>query len=168
MHSIEFRLVPYDPEWGESGTKGPFDVIDIMIDGRRLLDLVYEAELPYAREEQREREAEFAPEPAPLLAGNYMCLPRGFGWPGRHLLDRPEDVPWFYRDDGETMVLTCTCGIHECWALMTRIQVTERTIHWSAFRNTHRDWDLSTLGRFTFSRAAYEEALRETALTDRP
>ncbi|MCA2226413.1 hypothetical protein [Nonomuraea aurantiaca] len=45
------------------------DLVEIVIDGVPLLDLVREAELPYARSEQLERTEEFAPEPAPLLAG---------------------------------------------------------------------------------------------------
>jgi hypothetical protein len=143
--------------------KAPSRVIDVLIDGTRLLDLVREAELPYALEEQREREAEFAPGPAPLLAGDYMCLPSSYGWPSRHFLGEPEERPWFCRDDGETVLLICTCGDEGCWALTARIEVEETAVRWSGFRNNHRDWDLSALGRFTFSRPLYEQALRRTA-----
>jgi lysophospholipase L1-like esterase len=147
MHTIEFRVIPYETGWGAWGPD-ELQVIDIAVDGTRLLDLVREAELPFAEEEQQERAAEFAPDPAPLLAGDYMCLPARYGWPCRHLLGDPEDVPWCLRQPGETMLLTCTCGIDECWALMASVEVTDTVVVWSYFRNTHRDWwGLSTLGR---------------------
>ncbi len=67
MQEIEFRL------------GGDHD--QILIDGVPLLDLVREAELPYALHEQLERAEEFAPEPAPLLAGDYSYLGRWTCWP---------------------------------------------------------------------------------------
>jgi hypothetical protein len=135
----------------------------ILIDGVPLLDLVREAELPYARHEQLERAEEFAPEPAPLLAGDYNYLGRWTCWPTRHYLGEPEEVAYNQEDD-ETMLLGCTCGIAECWALLARIEVTDTTVRWSAFRNNAREWDLSAaLGPFVFARQQYEEALRATA-----
>ncbi|WP_329518794.1 hypothetical protein [Spirillospora sp. NBC_01491] len=147
MNTIEFRVVPHQG----------VDVIDVVVDGAHLLDLVREAELPHARQEQRERAAEFAPDPAPLLAGDYTCLSRGYGWPDQHLLT----------DSPETMLLTCTCGIDECWPLMARVQVTGSLVRWSEFHNPYRDWDLSGVGPFTFSRTRYERALRRTGAPGR-
>ncbi|MER6943011.1 hypothetical protein ABT294_03205 [Nonomuraea sp. NPDC000554] len=63
----------------------------------------------------------------------------------------------------ETMLLGCTCGIAECWALLAKIELTDSVVRWSGFRNNHRDWDLSLLGPFVFSRRQYERALRATA-----
>ncbi|MFI0445631.1 hypothetical protein [Actinomadura sp. 6N118] len=151
MQEIEFRLAGHE-------------VVKVLIDGVLLLDLVREAELPYARYEQLERAEEFAPEPAPLLAGEYSdFLGRFTGWPTRHYLGEPVEVAYNQEDD-ETMLLGCTCGIAECWALLARIEVTGTQGRWSGFRNNHRDWDLSaTLGPFVFSRRQYEEALASTA-----
>ncbi|WP_433509197.1 hypothetical protein ACQP2T_35170 [Nonomuraea sp. CA-143628] len=138
------------------------DLVEIVIDGVSLLDLVREAELPYARSEQLERAEEFAPEPAPLLAGAYSCFP-GTAWPSRHYLGEPAEVAYNQEDD-ETMLLGCSCGIPECWALLARIEVTDTEVRWSGFSNNARDWDLSaTLGPFVFSRRQYEQALRATA-----
>ncbi|MEV4114972.1 hypothetical protein [Nonomuraea sp. NPDC049695] len=150
MREIEFRL--------GSGRD------EILIDGVPLLDLVRAAELPYARQEQLERAEEFAPEPAPLLAGAYSyLLGRWTGWPARHYLGEPVEVTYDQEDD-ETMLLGCACGISECWALLARIEVTETEVRWSGFRNNSRDWDLSAvLGPFVFARRQYEEALRATA-----
>jgi hypothetical protein len=68
MHTIEFRIIAYRMGWGDSGPD-EIKIIDIVVDEIRLLDLVRDAELPFARHEQQERAAEFAPDPAPLLAG---------------------------------------------------------------------------------------------------
>ncbi|MEV5500146.1 hypothetical protein AB0M50_32570, partial [Nonomuraea fuscirosea] len=62
MRRIEFR----------QGGKGTGDLMEIVIDDVPLLELVREAELPFARQEQLERQPDFAPEPAPLLAGDYQ------------------------------------------------------------------------------------------------
>ncbi|MEQ4719078.1 hypothetical protein [Nonomuraea sp. B19D2] len=148
MRHIEFR------------TEG-HNLVEIIIDDVPLLDLVREAELPYAREEQLERAAEFAPEPAPLLAGDYAYFPRrGFGWPSRHYLGEPADVVHNQEDD-EIMLLGCTCGVPECWALLAKIEVGDTVVRWSGFRNNHRDWE-PALGPFDFARQQYEDALRAT------
>lgn len=155
MRTIEFRLLrPHR-----------FHVIDIVVDGTGLLDLVREAELPYALEEQRAWAAEFAPDPVSLLAGAY-ALPRadGHAWPSRRLLGEPVDgaTPDCWRDD-ETLLLTCTCGVDECWALVARIEVDDAVVRWSDFRTIRRDWDLTGLGPFVFCRRQYEASLRATA-----
>lgn len=149
LRQIEFRGVGHD-------------LLEILVDGVPLLDLVREAELPYAREEQLERAAEFAPDPAPLLAGDYTYFSvRLCGWPSRHYLGEPADVA-FNQEADEIMLLGCTCGVAECWALLARVELTDTLVRWSGFRNNHRDWELSgRLGPFVFSRRQYEQALRE-------
>jgi hypothetical protein len=61
-------------------------VLDILVDGVRLVERVRAVELPHARAERRERAEGLAPEPAPLLAGAHMPLPAVRGWPSRYLL----------------------------------------------------------------------------------
>jgi len=39
------------------------------------------------------------------------------------------------------------------------VEVSEAKVMWSQFRNGHRSWDLSALGRFMFDRRQYEWAL---------
>ncbi|MER6943010.1 hypothetical protein ABT294_03200 [Nonomuraea sp. NPDC000554] len=87
MRRIEFRCV-------DGG------LVEIAIDDVPLLELVRQAELPYARSEQLERQEEFAPEPAPLLAGDYTYFSRNqCGWPSRHYLDEPAEVAYNQEDD---------------------------------------------------------------------
>lgn len=156
MRRIEFR----------QGGKGAGDLMEIVIDDVPLLELVREAELPFARQEQLERQPDFAPEPAPLLAGDYQSFSRArFGWPSRHYLGEPAETACNQNDD-ETMLLGCTCGIADCWALLARIEIDGAVVRWSGFRNNHRDWDLTDrLGPFVFSRRQYEHALHTTAPT---
>jgi hypothetical protein len=153
-HTIEFRLLrPHR-----------FHVIDLVVDGTSLLDLVRETELPYAVEEQRESAADFAPDPVPLLAGAYALLPAdGRAWPSRHLLGEPRDGATDVWGEDETLLLTCPCGVDECWALVARVEVSDTVVRWSEFRTVRRDWDLTDLGPFTFSRRRYEASLRATA-----
>ncbi|MEV4077723.1 hypothetical protein [Nonomuraea fuscirosea] len=156
MRRIEFR----------QGGKGTGDLMEIVIDDVPLLELVREAELPFARQEQLERQPDFAPEPAPLLAGDYQSFSRArFGWPSRHYLGEPAETACNQNDD-EIMLLGCTCGIADCWALLARIEIDGAVVRWSGFRNNHRDWDLTgRLGPFVFSRRQYEHALHTTAPT---
>jgi hypothetical protein len=137
---------------------------DILVDGVCLRNLVREVELPHALREQEERQAAAAPdeEPPPLLAGDYISLPPSFGWPSRHFLGEPDYMAYGQRD-GESMIFCCPCGDDGCWALMAKIEVTHQTVRWSGFRNNRRDWDLSALGPFIFSRPDYERSLQRAA-----
>ncbi|GAA1041474.1 hypothetical protein GCM10009557_65300 [Virgisporangium ochraceum] len=159
MNTITFRPYLLAVEWGP----GEWPVLDIAIDGVPLLDRVRELELPYARAEELERADEFTDYPPGTLtaelAGNYMPLTSTYGWPSRHLLGEPTDLP-HGADEGETMLLQCTCGIPDCWALLAKVAVTRHVVTWSGFRNSNRGWDLGALGPFEFSRSQYERALR--------
>ncbi|MEW1547809.1 hypothetical protein [Streptomyces tsukubensis] len=143
----------------ETRAHGHPGLLNIEVDGVPLIEMVRRVELPYAQAEQEQLAKESPSEPAPLLAGDYMPLSAGFGWPDRHFLGEPKSLPRGGKE-GETVLLECACGMDDCSALMTRITVTAQTVTWSAFRNTFRDWDLSALGTFTFSRPQYEESLR--------
>ncbi|NUU26456.1 MAG: hypothetical protein HOV68_33870 [Streptomycetaceae bacterium] len=157
METIEFRRV---------SRSTPVEVgaaLEYLVDGVPFLELVRAAELPDARAEQAERAQEFAPEPAPLLAGNY-AYPTDLSW--RHLLgEAPDRVPC-NADDDAYLLLGCDCGIEECWALTAKITTTESTVTWSHFANNHRAWDYTSLGVLTFARRPYEQSLR-TALDAR-
>ncbi|WKD31155.1 hypothetical protein [Streptomyces xanthophaeus] len=155
MHAIEFRLAPYSCG-GQGVGETPF-VLEFLVDGVPFLELVHRAELPDALAEQGERAAEFAPDPSPLLAGAY-AYPVALS--ARHLLGgEPDRVP-HGTGPGEKLLLSCTCGIDDCWALTAHITVTDTTVTWSGFRNNSRDWNYDSLGVLAFSRPQYEESLR--------
>jgi hypothetical protein len=162
VNTIEFRVALLPVSW----EPGEWPVVGIEVDGVPLIERVRELELPYARAEEVERAAEVADWPpgalARELAGNYIPLSSPFAWPSRHFLGEPIELP-HGGDDGETVVLGCTCGINDCWSLLVRIDLTEHLVAWSGFRNSSRGWDLSGLGPLVFDREQYEGSLRASA-----
>ncbi|PWJ26319.1 hypothetical protein ATK17_2476 [Branchiibius hedensis] len=143
MDSIEFRVT--DQEYGTGRHRGVLPVID----GVSLVVLARRVEEPAA-------DAEGHPD----LAGSYAPLVSE-GLPREHFLGRPY-LSWF--DDGDTVLLGCTCGDWGCWPLTAMVRVDARFVHWSHFRSGHRDWDLGDLGPFRFERRAYERALTDAGL----
>lgn len=137
---VEFRL-----ESEELGA-GPATVVNLYVNDVRLQDLVRRVEQPYADADGE-----------PSLAGEYAGLATGPQLPAEHYLGEPVET-WF--DDGDTVLLGCVCGSPGCWPLTARVTVAEDAVTWRDFRNGHRDWDLGSVGPFTFERKAYEEALR--------
>lgn len=155
MHSIEFRVAPHSCG-GQVRGEAPF-VLEFSVDGVPFLELVRRAELPDALAEQEERAAEFAPDPSPLLAGAYTYpAPLSVG----HLLGGEPDTVPHGAEEGEMLLLSCTCGIDDCWALTAHITATDTTVTWSGFRNNSRDWNHDSLGVLAFSRSQYEQSLR--------
>ncbi|RSM54272.1 hypothetical protein DMH03_36165 [Amycolatopsis sp. WAC 01376] len=154
MRSIEFRR--FSDVTSRSAKGRTTAALELLIDGVSFLELVRRAELPDALAEQQERAEEFAPEPAPLLAGDYSPVT---GCSAEHLLgEAPDDIPHGAEDD-ERLLLGCSCGIVECWALVVKIATDAETVTWSGLRNTYREWNYDAIGVLTFSRQQYEEAL---------
>jgi hypothetical protein len=146
---------------------GGFQPIELRINGRGLVDLVREAELPHAIAEYDTRIAEGeAPEelgPRDELAGRYLYLSaRDIFLPSRNLLGEPYQHGFGTKPDDprnrKSLLLGCTCGITDCWFLLAAIAVTERTVVWSDFCQFHRDWKYD-LRPFVFDREIYEAAL---------
>jgi len=65
-----------------------------------------------------------------------------------------------------TAVLGCRCGDVACWPLVAAIDLDDRVVTWSSFRQPWRpQQNYRGFGRFTFDRSAYERAIVETAAT---
>jgi len=124
--------------------------IKIEVNGVALPELVREAELPSAREDEEEE-----------MAGNYIGLVAGYmriDLAGQFL--GGQGTPMFEDSEGKTALLGCGCGEVGCSPLMARITVTDDTVRWDDFEQpTRPDWDYEGLGPFTFERAQYERAL---------
>ena len=146
---------------------GGFQPVELRINGRGLIDVVREVELPYA---QREYDARIAAGAAPDelwprgdLAGDYLYLPGNSVFlPSRNLLGQPY-AHGFVTEAADprnqkSLLLQCTCGITECWFLLATITLTDSTVVWSDFCQFHRDWRYD-LGPFVFDRASYEAQL---------
>lgn len=147
MDRILFRKQPNDDGVNE---------LRIVINGRDLIELVREVELPFAR---REGNKSIAGSYAGLI-GDERLLP-----PSKHFLGEPSQRGYCY--DDKVMVLGCDCGIAGCWPLICRITADETSVVWSDFEQPHRSsgralpaWEYAALGPFEFEREEYEAALR--------
>jgi hypothetical protein len=129
--------------------------VRISINGRDFIEMVREVELPLATHEG-----------APGLAGAYLYFgPVPTFLPSRHFRGEPACDDWS-DGQGRCYLLSCTCGWPGCWPLSARIEVREREVVWSDFRQPHRgpdsdraEWRYDGFGPFIFERAAYECAL---------
>lgn len=128
------------------------ETVEILVDGKLLIDLVREAESESAAKEGR-----------PKLAGKYGGLPwkivatdlllgEATGIWGAQGNQGPHRVP----------LLLCDCGEPGCWPLLASVELTEDRVTWRDFRQPHRrDWDYSKLGPFSFDRIQYLTAIEE-------
>ena len=120
--------------------------VEVVLDGVGLIDRLREIERPFA-----EREV------SPQLAGAYACLSaRTTFLPSQHFLG---DTRPLLRHKADIVLLVCTCGCEGCWDFVCRITVAEETVTWDGFRQVHRHWNYSPLGRFVFDRRQYENGL---------
>lgn len=118
-------------------------LVEISIDGKRLADILRDVELP-----QAERDG------APDIAGSYSSLDAETTlYPSLHFLGEPRSI--FTRGERVT-VLLCQCGCQGCWDFVCRITINDKTVTWSDFAQTHRQWSYDMLGEFVFDREQYE------------
>ena len=114
----------------------------LQINGVSFMDMVRQAELPMAQQED-----------SPGLAGCYgWCYgTRGFI---AELMQRSNN-------SGQSVsLLQCSCGEPGCWLLDAHIDVGETTVTWRDFRQSRREsWDYTGLGPFHFDRSEYEREL---------
>ncbi len=119
------------------------------VDGRQLLELIADAERPFATTEG---------------AGEYTSPPPSVALaPSRHLLGEPAGDGWGEEcDDGKIAIGGCECGVIGCWPLLVRIETRPDVVVWSDFENPFRGstWDWSSVGPFVFARGQYEQELR--------
>jgi len=162
LDRFEVRVGPLVADGGTRGRS-----LELLLNGRGLLDLVREAELPHAYAEY-DADGQ-AGEPLErlgtrgALAGDYdypdashVFLPSRnlLGAPYKHSFDTEADD----RRNQQSLALWCTCGEPECWFLLVTITVNESTVEWADFRQFHRDWRYD-LGPFVFDRSSYEAQL---------
>lgn len=149
---------------------------EIRVNGRDLIEIIHEVELPYAQEEYDRRIAEGEdPQDLYVIAGEYLYPPPSmFFLPCRNLLDEPDctaerEAFIMDKDDprrGKALLLECTCGITGCWFLQARIEVGAEHVRWYDFSQFHRDWDYGL--EFQFERRAYEKQLLPKKLHHQP
>lgn len=141
VSTLTLRVSPFDP-----GVM----VIDPLVDGRQLVDLV----------------TEFETERGWSSAGGYGGLVPdffNFGDLGKYFLgvgDRQWPGP------GELWLLGCQCGEVGCWPLKASVSADSTTVTWSDFVQTYRaSRDYSGFGPFTFGRAQYDAQVQAAIQT---
>jgi len=139
MDKIELRKVLCKEEG--------YEVVEIIINNRKLTEILKEVEKPYAEEEGH-----------PDLAGRYLgIIPKYVFYPSELLFGNPDPVLVY--SEGKVTVLDCPCGCYGCWPIEVKISVLEDTVIWSAFEQPHRSlekWTYEGMRPFIFSREQYE------------
>ena len=134
MNTIELRLQP--------GSAPGYPVVQVLINGRDLLDRVRAVELPQATADGQ-----------PDLAGSYE------GLAPHQWIELPERG-----EDGSAAVYRCgDCGELGCWPLRVRIVRRGGTVTWRDFQQPHRGWTYERLGPFTFREDEYDRAVAGVA-----
>jgi hypothetical protein len=128
----------------------PVDAVAVFVNGRNLVEILSEVELPFATREG-----------GPDLAGEYVDLrPADIFLPSRRLLGEPAA---FYDHDsaeGKIAVLGCGCGDVGCWPFWVRIKLRDDVVIWDGFEQPHRPaWRYDDLRPFVFDRGQYFSAL---------
>ncbi|SRR5712692_6923891 len=134
----------------------PRTAVDVFINGRNLLELVREVELPF-----------WTAEGHPEQDSQYDGLPPEYVFlPSRHLLDEPNGVLGSNSSE-RVPIYIHSCGEPGCWPLQVQIELHDGKVVWKNFRQPHRSrpnahvkvWDYSGLGPFVFDRQQYEAEL---------
>ncbi len=126
-------------------------VVDILINGYRLIDLLQVVESSFARAEGRKS-----------LAGAYEGLPPLMVLPPKkHFWG--EAVADYTTRDGRTVLLEYAfSGVPGDWTFAANIEVTGETVSWSDLGNIQRPgWNYAPLGPFQFDIRQYRDALKE-------
>ncbi len=129
---------------------GEWTVVDILVNGVRLQDMVRQAEAPFA-----------AAAGDPELAGGYMGMDPSAVASG-HFLGRPVTMAITGQPIRARVLLRCTCGEDGCWPLTAKVTLRDRDVTWADFRSAKPDWDIE-VGPFRFDRGQYESALGKLA-----
>ncbi len=131
----------------EDGTRRR--VVDILINGRYLQEIIADIERPLAQKE----------DGGEIITGAYQGL-------------SPEESRNFLTSGEDVVIMGCGCGVSACWPLTVTITLEGDTVTWSNFAQPHRGpdshnpWSYGTL-KFVFDRAEYERAF-EPGPTDLP
>ncbi len=128
--------------------------VQLVVDGRDLIERLREYEMPFALQEE-----------APQIAGSYSGIDVEGIIPS-HFLGQCIPLHACGANDEKVALLECECGNAGCWPFAARITVTDTTVCWSDFEQPHRRadsaggwWDYAGFGPFEFARDAYEAEL---------
>ena len=125
------------------------EVVVPEIDGRSLISIIRDVEMPFAKCESH-----------PDIAGAYIGIPKNIAAPPSEHLVGKSTVE--YRWSDKTILLVCKCGEPGCWPLEVRITVTPNSVEWGDFEQPHRqEWRYEQ--RFVFDKDQYDKAIAALA-----
>jgi hypothetical protein len=143
MDKLEFTIE------NKSNDDNSYRIANILINGSNLIDMLKVYEIPFAKNEGSES-----------IAGGYEgLLPEILH---QHLTNPNKS------DDDESdkiSILECVCGVDGCWPMLLKITYSDTTIVWHEFEQLHRSneshkfWDYSNFGPFTFDLGNYNDQL---------
>lgn len=151
MDVVGFKTVTSDIE--------DYKVVDIFINGTRLIDLLCQLEMPLAYQEG-----------VPDMAGAYEGLPPLIVLPpARHFWG--EGHPSYtYPDNKISLLEYAYSGVPGEWPFVVKINVGTKVVSWSDFEQPRRSklkngylWEYSMMGTFRFDKGQYEMALAEAS-----
>ena len=147
MDAVRFEIGERDDP-----ANGLVEAVNVVVNGRNLVAILKEVELPFATREGK-----------PDLAGGYVGLsPEEVFLPSPRLLGEP--TTYYDRDaeDGKVAVLGCARGDPGCWPFRVRITLRDDVVIWSGFEQPHRAaWRYDEMRPFVFDRAQYLSALNQ-------
>jgi hypothetical protein len=139
---------------------GTVDRVEVFVNGRNLVDVLREVEVPFAVREGKLH-----------LAGSYVDLPSEEVFlPSPRLLGEPTTYYDHDSPKGKIAVLGCECGDVGCWPFRVGITLRDDVVIWDDFEQPHRRaWRYDELRSFVFDRTRYLSPLdRKPAYTNSP
>ena len=119
-------------------------VVEIIIDGKKLIDIINEIEKPYLKAEG-------------IDAGYGHNSPK---WLYSDLTAALDDKRYFDYDYDDIYLFVCDeCGEPGCWTVHCRLKEEDGFVYWYDFHHSHRDWEYDLT--FRFEKSAYEKAMRK-------
>lgn len=151
MNKIEFKVLRKN----NNDLCEEYDAVRIFIDGKDLIDILREFEMPFAKKEDCENNA-----------GSYE------GMTPECLYENLTSEPIY--EDNKTVVLECVCRCSGCWDFLTEIKENENNVIWTNFENNHRGpeshnfWDYSSFKDLLFDKENYKQEIEKlkTFITD--
>ena len=149
FNTLDFKM--FDPveagePWAVSfGAKDK--VVEIYIDGKKLIDTIREIEYPYMKEEGLLDDPD----------GDYGHVSPSSLY---------NDLTWVvdkngYADDFLGVYLFCCadCGEEGCWSVTLHVKKDDQYVYWHDFQHEHRHWVYNLT--YKFEKEAYEKALQK-------
>jgi len=151
MDTVEFKTVYSVVE--------DYKVVDIVVNQSRLVDMLFQIELPLAYQEG-----------APEMAGAYEGLPPLLVLPPSAHFYGEADQAYRYPENKTCLLEYAYSGVPGDWPFVARIEVGKRVVRWYDFEQVRRLrlkngylWNYDALDEFAFERKQYDEALNEAA-----